>query len=793
VKNKKNDLKDPHSQRESEKYDNPIPSREFILKHLAQRKGPASHPELCKELALFSDDNIEALRRRLIAMVRDGQLHCTRRGTYGVIDKLDLVRGRVQGHADGHGFLIPEQGGKDFVLNYRQMRCCFDGDIVLARKGSRDHRGRIEATIKEVLERNTDELVGRFRWDGAFGIVRPENKRITHDILIPAADVDQASDGDIVVVRIIEQPDFRKQPIGKVIKVMGAHMAPGMEIDIALRSYDIPHEWPYEVEAQTVGMSEEVAEEDKLDRVDLRDHAFVTIDGEDARDFDDAVFAKPMKNGKIKLFVAIADVSHYVPVDSPLDYEARNRATSVYFPERVIPMLPEVLSNGLCSLNPHADRLSLVCEMDISEQGEVLAFKFMEGVIHSHARLTYTIVGELLEAEDPDIRNEFKNNFGAEVLKNLETLDEVYRRFRVARAERGAIEYETRETRIIFDNDRKIDRIVPTERNEAHRLIEECMLAANVSAATFLEKLKIPCLYRVHDTPSFEKLENLRAYMGEQGLALSGGFKPTAKDYQKLLEQIVHREDFELLQTVMLRSMAQAVYQPDNIGHFGLAFERYAHFTSPIRRYPDLLVHRAIRSVIRSNKRTSMVRRMPNAALMDKADIYPYDIKAMYELGEQCSMAERRADEATWDVIAWLKCEYMSDHIGEEFTGTVSSVMNFGLFVQLDEVYVDGLVHISSLQSDYYQYQEAGHRLVGERTRKVYKLGDQLQVRVARVSLDERKIDFELADQPSNGKSNSQGNYKKRSSKNTKTKAKNSGKKPKSKAASGTKNKSHKR
>ncbi len=736
---------DPHLERESKKYDNPIPSREFITAHLEKRKGPATHPELCEELKLTTDDAIEALRRRLIAMVRDGQLLCSRRGAFGLLDKMDLVRGRVQGHPDGFGFLIPDQGGNDYLLNHRQMSCCFDGDIVLARKGRRDHRGRTEATITEVLERNTIELVGRFHWEGGFGIVHPENKRIAQDILIPAKDANTSSDGDIVVVDIVGQPEFRKQPIGKVTQVMGAHMAPGMEIDIALRTYDIPHTWPYEVEEQIVGYNKEVEEEDKAYRVDLRSKAFVTIDGEDARDFDDAVFAQPVKGGGTKLYVAIADVSHYVQVDTPLDHEARSRGTSVYFPERVIPMLPEVLSNGLCSLNPKTDRLALVCEMDVSATGEVTAFKFMEGLIHSHARLTYTQVGNVLESQEPEQRSEFKKNFGTSVLKNIEALYQVYQCFRVARTQRGAIEYETRETRIIFNDEQKIDRIVGSERNEAHRLIEECMLAANVSAATFLDELKIPCLYRVHDVPSFERLENLREYMGEQGLALGGGLKPQAKDYQKLLSQITGREDFELLQTVMLRSMAQAVYQPDNIGHFGLAFERYAHFTSPIRRYPDLLVHRALRSVIRSKRRTGFVKRVKGVDNLEPSVIYPYDEKSMFELGEHCSMTERRADEATRDVVAWLKCEYMSDHIGDEFTGTISAVTNFGLFVQLDDVYVDGLVHISSLQSDYYQYQEAGHRLVGERTRITYCLGDKMKIKVVRVSLDERKIDFELA------------------------------------------------
>lgn len=754
--------KDPHYQREAQKYDNPIPSREFITAHLEKRGGPATHPELCGELKLKQDDDIEALRRRLIAMVRDGQLLCSRKGAFGLIDKMDLVRGRVQGHADGFGFLIPDQGGSDYLLNHRQMNCCFDGDIVLARKGGRDHRGRTEAIITEVLERNTVEVVGRFHWEGSFGSVRPENKRIAHDILIPPKEAHGASDGDIVVVEIVEQPQFRKQPIGKVTQVMGAHMAPGMEIDIALRTYDIPHTWPYEVEEQIVDFSPEVDEEDKQNRVDLRNKPFVTIDGEDARDFDDAVLAQKMLNGNMRLYVAIADVSHYVPVDSPLDCEARSRGTSVYFPERVIPMLPEVLSNGLCSLNPSTDRLSLVCEMEISSSGKVVKFRFMEGLIHSHARLTYTQVGDYLEADDKATRKAFIKNHGKDVARNVDTLHDLYKRFRIARSKRGAIEYETKEARIVFNDDQKIDRIVATERNDAHRLIEECMLAANVSAATFLEELKIPCLYRVHDVPSFERLENLREYMGEHGLALGGGLKPQAKDYQTLLSQISGREDFQLLQTVMLRSMAQAVYQPDNIGHFGLAFERYAHFTSPIRRYPDLLVHRAIRSVIRDKRRTGLVKRVKGAPELAKSEIYPYDEKAMFELGEHCSMTERRADEATWDVIAWLKCEYMSDHIGEDYSGTVSSVTNFGLFVQLDDVYVDGLVHISSLQSDYYQYDAAGHRLVGDRTRITYALGDKLKVKVVRVSLDDRKIDFELAD---NAGDSGKGNRSRRNNK----------------------------
>lgn len=701
---------------------------------------------MCQELNLTDERDIEALRRRLIAMVRDGQLLCSRKGAFGLVNKMDLIKGRVQGHPDGFGFLIPEQGGKDYVLNNRQMRCCFHGDVVLARKGGVDHRGRVEAIITEVLDQNTHELVGRYMSEGGIGRVIPENRRISHDVLIPPGDEGGAEEGDIVVASIVEQPRFRRQPVGRIAEVLGEHMAPGMEIDIALRTYDIPHVWPHEVEEQIVGMTDQVQEEDKSHRVDLRNKAFVTIDDETARDFDDAVLAESVRGGGWRLYVAIADVSHYVDVHSPLDHEARSRGNSVYFPEQVVPMLPEILSNGLCSLNPNTDRLTLVCEMNISAKGEIETYRFMEGLIHSHARLTYNKVAEVLEPETAaEGREKIEKAYGSSVLKNLTTLRELYKLFRYQRQRRGAIDFETVETKIIFDKERKIERIVPSQRNDAHRLIEECMLAANVCTAAFMQELEIPCLYRVHDTPSFERLERLRQYLGQLGLELTGGLKPHAKDYQALLKRIEGREDFQLIQIMMLRSMNQAVYQPDNIGHFGLAFEAYTHFTSPIRRYPDLIVHRAIRSVIRSGKRTSLVKRVRGAPKLEQRDIYPYDYQAMLELGEHCSMTERRADEATWDVVAWLKCEYMKDHVGDEYMGTVSSVTNFGLFVQLDDVYVDGLVHVSSLQSDYYQLDEAAHRLIGERTRVSYGLGDRIQVKVVRVDLDDRKIDFELS------------------------------------------------
>ena len=679
-------------------------------------------------------------------MVRDGQIRCSRNGAFGPIDKMNLIKGRVQGHQDGYGFLIAEDGRKDIYLNSKQMTCVFDGDVVLVRETDRDFRGRVEGKIIDVLERHTEQLVCRYHEQSGIGFGSPENRKIHHDILIKPGATNSAKDGDIVLVQILEQPKFRHQAVGKIVEVMGRHLDPGMEIDIALQTFAIPNQWPEDVELEARQFNSEVAEQDKSGRVDLTKYALVTIDGEDARDFDDAVYASRTKEGGWKLYVAIADVSHYVRPNAALDKEAFNRGTSVYFPERVVPMLPEVLSNGLCSLNPRVDRLAICCEMTFGPRGALKEYKFYEALMHSQARLTYNQVAAMLM--DPDLekadalRQQFKH-----VLPSLETLHELYKVLRKLRTKRGAIDFETQETRIIFNDDQKIDRIVPVERNDAHKLIEECMLAANTCAADFLQTLEIPALYRVHAGPGFEKLENLRSYLGELGLELSGGLKPAPADYQKLILQIKDREDFDLIQTVLLRSLSQAVYQPNNEGHFGLGYDAYTHFTSPIRRYPDLLVHRAIRSVIQSGRRTPLVKRVKETRKLNASVNYPYDLPKMLMFGEHCSMTERRADEATWDVVAWLKCEYIQDHIGDVFTGTVASVVAFGLFVQLDDIFVEGLIHVTSLNSDYYIYDAAGHRLVGERTRTVYSLGDKVSVRVARVNLDERKIDFELENQ----------------------------------------------
>jgi ribonuclease R len=763
---------DPEAAREAEKYENPIPSRELILHHLAERGSPASREQLVEEFGLGTEDQIEALRRRLRAMERDAQLIYTRRGTYAPVDKLDLIAGRVSGHRDGFGFLVPDDGSDDLFLSPAQMRLVFDGDRALARVSGLDRRGRREGALVEVVSRAHESIVGRYFEEGGIGFVQADNPKVQQEVLVTPGRNGGAKVGQFVEIRITHWPTARFQPQGDVIEVLGNYMAPGMEIDVALRSYDIPNVWPEAVEKEAAKLKPEVEEKHKLNRVDLRHLPFVTIDGEDARDFDDAVYCEP--TGRIKLFsggwrlyVAIADVSSYVKIDSALDAEAQVRGNSVYFPERVIPMLPEELSNGLCSLNPHVDRLAMVCEMTISKSGQMVDYKFYEAVIHSHARLTYNKVSTMLEhartAEAKALRDEY-----GEVVPHLKQLYALYQVLSAARQVRGAIDFETQETRIVFGSERKIAEIKPTTRNDAHKLIEECMLAANVATAEFLMKHEVPALYRVHDGPPPERLEKLQAFLGELGLSLHKGKEgPSPKDYKALLENIKDRPDFQLIQTVMLRSLSQAVYTSDNNGHFGLNYPAYTHFTSPIRRYPDLLTHRAIRSVIRSKRETTHVVRA-GAAAMPKARIYPYDEAALEQLGEQCSMTERRADEATRDVVNWLKCEFMKDRVGEVFPGIITATTGFGLFVSLTDIYVEGLVHVTALPGDYYHYDQVHHRLTGERTGRSFRLGDTVQVRVMRVDLDERKIDFELADkQPEKGGSKGSDSGARKSRKTT--------------------------
>lgn len=747
---KKKSLVDPYGEREAAKYENPIPSREFISQILAAAKGPITIEVLFARLELQDEVQADALRRRVRAMERDGQLITNRKGELGLTEKMDLVRGRVQGHREGFGFVIPYDGSPDIYLTQRQMQKVMDGDEVLALPGKTSFKGRAEGKIIEVLSRNTKQLVGRYLNQGGNHFVKPDNPRNIHDIFIPPQELAGAQPGQFVMVEITQFPDTHNRPLGKIVEVLGDHMAPGMEIDVAIRSYGIPNVWPDDVLKESECFSNEVSEKDKHGRVDLRDLPFVTIDGEDARDFDDAVYCEAKPAGGWRLYVAIADVSHYVKPGSALDSEALVRGNSVYFPDFVVPMLPHVLSNGLCSLNPQVDRLCMVCEITVSVRGKISGYKFYEAVIHSHARLTYTKVGDMIESREKarsPIRKEY-----AELLPHIDELYQLYLALREARKERGAIDFDTKETRIIFDDERKIKEIIPIQRNEAHKLIEECMLAANVCTARFLEAMKIPTLYRVHEGPNDDKLALLHEFLGGLGLSMKGKGKVEPQDYCDVLQSVVDRPDAHLIQTVMLRSMNQARYQVENLGHFGLAFPAYSHFTSPIRRYPDLIVHRAIRALIRAAADAKKIVRQDSVKIEALEKNYPYDEVEMVAIGEQCSITERRADEATRDVVSWLKCEYLRERVGEQFDGVVSSVTGFGLFVELNDLYVEGLVHITALPQDYYHFNPAQHRLVGERSGKAFRLGDQLRVQVVRVDLDERKIDFELIKVKSSGK-----------------------------------------
>ncbi|MDR5779658.1 ribonuclease R [Caballeronia sp. LZ065] len=735
------------------KYPYPIPSREEILGVLRTSETPHAANDIAEALSIKRQER-EGFFKRLAAMERDGQIRLDKRGHYQLTHPSNFVAGRVQGHRDGFGFLIRDDGQDDLFLPNGEMQKVMHNDRVLARIVGYDRRGRPEGHIVEVTDRANKRIIGRLINENGALILVPEDKRIGHDILI-TQNAKKAKVGQVVSVDLTDFPSRHSQPLGRVVEVIGDIDDPGMEIEIAVRKYGVPHEFSDVALALAAKLPDEVRPVDIRHRVDLRDVPLVTIDGEDARDFDDAVYCEPITVGRgqgFRLLVAIADVSHYVRPNEALDIDALDRSTSVYFPRRVIPMLPEKLSNGLCSLNPHVDRCVLVCDMVITARGEIKAYQFYPGVMHSAARLTYTEVAAVLtNTKGPEATKR------ADILPQLQNLHGVYKSLHAARQKRGAIDFDTTETYIVVNSQGKIEQIVPRHRNDAHRLIEECMLAANVCAADFLKRNKHPGLYRVHAGPTEEKLENLRTFLRGVGLTLTGGAKPHASDYAALIAQIRDRPDAQMLQSMVLRSMQQAVYSPDNIGHFGLAYEAYAHFTSPIRRYPDLLTHRAIYAILQGKKYLPEIGHevflstgLTKAAReMQKADDTARgrarnSVAIWEELGLHCSSNERRADEASRDVEAWLKCYFMRDKLGEEYGGMVNGVTSFGIFVQLDSLFIEGLVHVTELGSDYFQYDEIKNELRGERTGIRYRMSDRVRVQVSRVDLDARKIDFRL-------------------------------------------------
>jgi ribonuclease R len=653
-----------------------------------------------------------------------GQIIENRRGEYCLAEKLELIAGLVSGHRDGFGFVLRDDGGEDAYLSAREMRSLLDGDRVAIRIVGRDRRGKPEARVVEILERGLEDVAGQFIRERGIGVVVPDNPRIPHRFLIPEGESAQAKPGQIVVARILDYPTDVEQPTARIVRVIGSPEKKGIATDIAIHAHGIPNVWPEGVSRSVRSFTESVSAADKKDRLDLRELPLVTIDGADARDFDDAVYCEAAGHGW-RLIVAIADVGHYVEPGGDIDKEALKRGTSVYFPDRVVPMLPEVLSNGLCSLNPEVDRLCMVCDMRIDNAGAVTRSQFAEGVMRSAARLTYSEVNGHLTGKTPSAV--------PKALKQpLSRLHDLYKAFASARHRRGAIELDIPQTRIELGSGGEVVRILTVARNDAHRLIEECMIAANVQAAKFLKKHRIHGLYRVHDKPDPDRFDELRQYLLGLGLKVPHPEHVEPRHFNQLILQVRERPDAESISVAMLRSLMHAEYTAKNIGHFGLALEAYAHFTSPIRRYPDLLVHRAIRHIVRGGKAAG----------------YRYSASDMERLGTICSAHERRAEDATRDVEARLKCQFMEDKVGEEFDGVITGVTNFGVFVQLTDLTVDGLIHVSSLENDYYHYDAGSQSLVGEQSGKRYRLGERLRVVVSRVDVETRRIDFRLAGEP---------------------------------------------
>ncbi|NUS61843.1 MAG: ribonuclease R [Lysobacter sp.] len=723
--------RDPNFAREAARYEQPIASREMLLRILEANEGPMDIDALASKLALTEPDRFDALTKRLNAMVRDGQVHQNRTGAYVPAERLDLVPGVVIANPDGFGFLRPDKGGgDDLFLPPSEMRKVMHGDRVLASVTGMDRRGRREGAIVEVLERRINRLLGRYTVEAGIGYVVPDDRRIQRNVLIPPGESGDAKPGQLVVAELIQAPDRSRPPIGKVLTVLGDRLTASLAVEAAIHAHELPHEFPQAVLDQATAVPLVVDESMIQGRVDLRALPLVTIDGEDAKDFDDAVYAEPTRDG-FRLVVAIADVSHYVVPGTPLDDEAQLRATSVYFPGFVVPMLPETLSNGICSLNPKVDRLCFVCDMHIDREGQVTRSKFYEAVMNSHARLTYTQVwnavgGDALEED----REEALQKIGS-LMPQVERLHQLYQILKRAREKRGAIEFESSEVRFVLGPGNEVVQAGMLQRNDAHMLIEECMIAANVEAAKFVLKKKIPAPFRVHDKPPEQKYTDLLEFLKEFKLKMPTWDKVQPRDFTALLRKIRERPDAALLESVLLRSQALAVYAHENLGHFGLALEAYAHFTSPIRRYPDLLLHRAIKHALAGGNAIN----------------FKYSEHEMAALALQCSERERRADEAEREVDERYRAAWMEQHVGGQFGGTVSGVTSFGLFIELDESKVNGLVHVTQLPNDYYHFDPIRKTLTGERTGREFRLGDRVEIIVLKASVEDRRIDFRLVEE----------------------------------------------
>lgn len=698
-------------------------STDIVLKYLSQRREPANTKAIAETLGRVGKDGRQETFSILEQLRDQGKVSQLSKHRWAMPHAVQEHEGRVIGHVDGHGYVLSDATKEKISLRAQDMREVLHNDRVRIRVTGRDRRQNLFGEITEVIERGNQTIVGRYFHESGVGFVVPDDQRIGQDILVTPENVKGASQGQVVVVNLSQYPSRHFQPVGEIVEVLGDYLAPGMEIEIALRKHNLPNQWPEKVINQVARIADEVQEVDKKDRVDLRKLPLVTIDGEDARDFDDAVFCERKEKGGFRMIVAIADVSHYVKEGTPLDQEAWQRGTSVYFPSNVIPMLPEKLSNGLCSLKPKVDRLCFACEMQISPQGEILEYDFYAAVMHSHARLTYTMVAQYMETGSSE-------SIEAALRPAIDSLVDVSAILGKKRRETGTVEFEIPEPVIVFSEDRKIEKVVARHRNDAHKLIEECMLAANICAALALDESSLVGIFRVHEDPDEDRISDARAFLRQFKLLLGGGDSPRPKHFSEVINQVTDPLVSKVVQTALLRSMKQARYSTENNGHFALDFDSYTHFTSPIRRYTDLVVHRQLKRLVAN------LNAEDGSELLDRLEL----------TAEQASMTERRAETATREVTQWLKCEFMSHKVGEELMGTVNTVTDFGLFIELNDFYIEGLVHITGLGQDYYRFDETHRKLIGERSGREFAAGDQLKVRVSRVDMEQLKIDFDLAD-----------------------------------------------